>query len=50
MSIDARRYTKGEVSGVALNELNIGVAEESYCDMGGRPSMSSIVLTMLLVE
>jgi hypothetical protein len=38
------------VSGAALNELNIGVAEESYCDIGGRPSMSSIVLTMLLVE
>jgi len=38
------------VSGVVLNELNIGVAEESYCDIGGSPSMISIVLTMLLVE
>src|ERR1022692_1325820 len=41
---------QGRKSGLAWNELNIGVAAASYCDIGVRPRISSIVRNMLLVE
>src|SRR6266498_3195436 len=46
----AGRCVYGRESGLAWNEWNIGVAAASYCDIGFRPRINSIVRNMLLVE